>query len=120
MTIRSFLTSVLRGEEAAELTPAARERLETFSAEALAEGALTLVRTGLENYPQEKGLQQLQATLIRAQAGDAKEPTRAPAAAAPPPARLPTAAPPGPPPLGHDALSAGRDRDGADGFFDPS
>ena len=44
MTIRSFLTSVLRGEEAAELTPAARERLETFSTEALAEGALTLVR----------------------------------------------------------------------------
>lgn len=44
MTIRSFLSSVLRGEEAAELTPPTRERLETFVAEALAERSLTMVR----------------------------------------------------------------------------
>jgi transcription elongation factor GreA len=44
MTIRSFLSSVLRGEEAAELTPPTRERLEAFVAEALAERSLTLVR----------------------------------------------------------------------------
>ena len=44
MTIRTFLSSVLRGEEAAELTPATRERLEAFVAEALAEGSVALVR----------------------------------------------------------------------------
>ncbi len=44
MTLRIFLSSVLRGEEAAELTPATRERLETFAAEALAERTLTMVR----------------------------------------------------------------------------
>ena len=44
MTIRPFLSSVLRGEEASELTPAARERLESFAGEALAEGALAAVR----------------------------------------------------------------------------
>ena len=44
MTIRSFLSSVLRGEEAAELTPPNRERLETFVTEALGERSLTMVR----------------------------------------------------------------------------
>ena len=44
MTIRTFLSSVLRGEEAAELTPPTRERLETFAAEALRERSLTMVR----------------------------------------------------------------------------
>jgi transcription elongation factor GreA len=44
MTIRAFLSSVLRGEEAAELTPPTRDRLETFVAEALAERSLTMVR----------------------------------------------------------------------------
>ena len=44
MTFRPFLSSVLRGEEAAELTPANRDRLEALAAEAEAEGALALVR----------------------------------------------------------------------------
>ena len=44
MTIRTFLSSVLRGEAAAELTPPTRERLENFVAEALAERSLTMVR----------------------------------------------------------------------------
>jgi transcription elongation factor GreA len=44
MTIRPFLSSVLRGEEAADLTPASRERLESLAHDALAESALPLVR----------------------------------------------------------------------------
>jgi transcription elongation factor GreA len=44
MTFRPFLSSVLRGEEAAELTPETRARLEAFAAEAEAEGALVLLR----------------------------------------------------------------------------
>ena len=44
MTLKSFLPSVLRGEEAAELTPDARERLETFAADALAGGTVAQVR----------------------------------------------------------------------------
>jgi transcription elongation factor GreA len=44
MTFRPFLSSVLRGEEAAELTPENRARLEALAVEAETEGALVLLR----------------------------------------------------------------------------
>jgi serine/threonine-protein kinase len=49
------------------------------------EGALTLVRSGLENYPQERLLQQLQATLLRSQTASDAGKSPAPPAPAPPP-----------------------------------
>jgi transcription elongation factor GreA len=44
MTFRPFLSSVLRGEAAADLTPENRARLEDLAAEAEGEGALVLLR----------------------------------------------------------------------------
>ncbi len=44
MSFRTFLSSVLRGEDAAELSPENRTRLEAFVTEVEAEGALVLLR----------------------------------------------------------------------------
>jgi transcription elongation factor GreA len=44
MTFRPYLSSVLRGEEASQLTPEARERLEVFAGEVQGEGVLALAR----------------------------------------------------------------------------
>src|SRR5689334_11285210 len=44
MAIRETLSSVLRGDEAADLSPKARERLESLAHEAQAEGRVTLLR----------------------------------------------------------------------------